>query len=43
MLLLQQMEMHYKDTGECKFGLQNYATESCIFWKISGASEVLVV
>jgi hypothetical protein len=33
MLLLQQRELHYKDTGECKFGLQNYITDNCILWK----------
>jgi len=33
MLLLQQSELHCKDTDECKFGLQNYITDSCILWK----------
>ena len=33
MLLLQQRELHYKDTDERKFGLQNYVTDNCILWK----------
>jgi hypothetical protein len=34
MFLLQQKELHYKDTDEYKFGLNNYIADKFILWKI---------